>query len=83
MRTTIWLDDDLALKFRETAQSRGQSLSAFLAEAGRTVLGSKKTAAPPFRLITQGGQGVYPTIDLDKTSSLLAAEDEEQHKIGT
>lgn len=47
-RTTIWLDDDLVLRFRETAHSRGQSLSAFLAEAGRTALGAKKTMAPPF-----------------------------------
>lgn len=76
MRTTILLDDDLALRFRETARSRGQSLGAFLAEAGRAALAPKKTAAPPFRLITQKGKGVHHGIDLNKTSALLAMEDE-------
>lgn len=82
MRTTILLDDDLVLRFRETARIRGQSLGAFLADAGRAAIGSKETPAPPFRLITEKGSGVHPGIDLDKTGALLAAEDERRHGAG-
>lgn len=82
MRTTILLDDDLALRFKETARKRGQSLGAFLVEAGRAALDEKKTASPAFHLVTEKGGGVYPGIDLDKTGALLAAEDERCHRAG-
>lgn len=82
MRTTILLDDNLAQRFRETAKARGQSLGAFLVEAGRAALSQQKHPTPAFRLITEKGKGVHPGINLDKTSALLAAEDEERYGVG-
>jgi len=77
MRTTILLDDELAGQLRARARAKGQSLSAFLAEAGRAALqGEKPTGAAPFELVTFGESGAFPGIDLDRTSDLLAAEDE-------
>jgi hypothetical protein len=76
MRTTILLDDELGRRLRETARKRGQSLSAFLAEAGRAALDAGTTDEEPFELITRGGRGVLPGVDLDRTGDLLAAEDE-------
>lgn len=79
MRTSIILPDDLAERLRETARRRGQSLSAFLAEAGKAALSEKATAEEPFQLLTCGGRGLMPGVDLDQTQSLLAAEDEAQY----
>ncbi len=79
MRTTIILEDALAERFRETARSRGQSLSAFLAEAGRAALSEKTAEVQPFKLITRGGRGPREGIDLDRTGALLMAEDEAQY----
>lgn len=79
MRTTILLADELAERFREAARARGVSLSTFLAEAGRNAL---KSELPPkesnFKLITYGSGGAQPGIDLNKSNSLIAAEDEER-----
>lgn len=81
MRTSIILDDELAEQFRAKARERGQSLSAFLADAGRVALkADKPEEVKPFRLITYGKGGVYPGIDLDKTSALLVADDERKYK---
>ena len=81
MRTSIILPDELAEQFRAKARERGQSLSAFLADAGRTALAAeKKGPDQPFEVITYGEGGVYPGINLDKISELLAAEDERRYK---
>jgi hypothetical protein len=74
MRTTILLDDDLAELFRRKAHERGQSLSAYLSEAGR-LLSAQKEVADPFVLITQGGAGVHEGVNLDKTNEILSSED--------
>ncbi len=79
MRTTILLDDKLAEKFRETARQRGQSLSAFLVEAGRAALGNKSTTGEPFNLITYGSKGPQPNINLDKTNEIITQEDITNH----
>jgi len=79
MRTSIILDDHLAERFRETAKRRGQSLSAFLAEAGKAALSEKSAPEEAFHLLTFGGRGVQPGVDLDKTGELLATEDEAQY----
>ena len=75
MRTTILLDDDLAELFRQKAHERGQSMSAFLSEAGRLLCFPKEDEAEPFLLLTQGGSGIHEGVNLDKASELLAAED--------
>ncbi|MDA0348323.1 MAG: ribbon-helix-helix domain-containing protein [Verrucomicrobia bacterium] len=80
MRTTILLDDELAENLRKAARIRGLSFSAFIAEAGRAALkASTSNKEEPFELIVAGGGGPKPGIDLDKTSQLLAAEDEERY----
>ncbi len=76
MRTTILLEDDLARRFQETARKRGQSLSAFLSEAGKAALEARSGPKEPFDLIVETSTGPVPGVDLDRTSALLAAEDE-------
>jgi hypothetical protein len=76
MRTSIILDDELAVRLRAEATRSGKSLSAFLAEAGRAALHtSAGQKAPPFKLIVERGTGVQPGIHLDSTSQILADED--------
>lgn len=77
VRTTILLDDELGHRLRREAERRGQSLSAFLAEAGRAALGLRPTPkVPAFKLIIENGDGVVPGIDLDRIGALQTAEDE-------
>jgi hypothetical protein len=76
MRTTILLNDELGESFRREAARRGESLSAFLAEAGRAALRSETSKSdPPFHLFVEKGTGVQPGIDLDRTNEILADED--------
>ena len=80
MRTTILLEDELCERLRDAARQRGQSLSRFLAEAGRAALSSDQVKrASDFELLTFGGSGVVDDIDLDRTNDLLAAEDSETY----
>lgn len=78
MRKTIFLDDELGRRLVEAARERGQSLSGFLAEAGRLHLEQPPRAVVPFELLTRGGGGVRAGVDLDRTSGMLAAEDERE-----
>ena len=81
MRTSIILDDELAQQFRSKAREKGQSLSAFLADAGRVALKADlPQKVKPFKLITYGKGGVYPGVDLNKTSALLVSDDERIYK---
>lgn len=79
MRTTISLDDRIFEAVKRRAAAEGLSVSAYIA----TVLDDavKRDSSPeaerPFRLVTVGGGGPYPQIDLDQPRSLLVAEDEE------
>ena len=53
------------------------SVSAFIARVlDDTLKRTTKPKAPTFRLVTVGGEGVYPGIDLDRPRELLVAEDE-------
>lgn len=80
MRTTIIIDDELAERMRARAREKGLSLSAFIAEAGRSALSEKPSAqCEPFDLVTYGKAGMRPGINLDRTNELLAAEDQETY----
>ena len=80
MRTSILLDDELAERFRECSRNRGQSMSAFLAEAGRAALRAEQSEGqPPFELVTYGSEGSQAGVNLDQPSALLAAEDEARY----
>jgi len=78
MRTTISLDDNLGKAARRRARQEGVSLSALVARALRTLLTDRgpRTDSQPFRLVTVGGGGPLPGVDLDRTSGLIVAEDE-------
>jgi len=72
MRTTISLDSRLAAQVRREAAARGVSVSAFLAATLDDAIMRQTTAAEarPFRLITVGGDGPRPGIDLDRPRAI-------------
>jgi hypothetical protein len=78
MRTTIIVDDRLGEAARARARREGLSLSAFVARALEEHLAERpaQIESPPFRLVTVGGGGPRPGIDLDKISELLVSDDE-------
>jgi hypothetical protein len=80
MRTTIFLNNQLGRRLQAAARRQGKTLSAFLAEAGRRCLTESPAPAPPFTLITRGGSGIRPGVDLDQASALLATEDRETYR---
>jgi hypothetical protein len=82
MRTTIILDDHLGECLKQEARKRKQSFSAFLADAGRQVLGEtkKERAVDKFELVTYGEGGVMDGVDLNKPGALLTAADEEDYR---
>ncbi len=77
MRTTISLEDRLAVQVRREAAAQGVSVSAFIARTLDDAL-KRRTPPPPrpFRLITVGGNGPRPGIDLDRPRAIEAADDE-------
>lgn len=76
MRTSIILDDELAIRLRAEANRCGKSLSRFLADAGREVLRLQVADEPePFGLLTVGGDGPQPGVNLDASNDLIAADD--------
>lgn len=68
MRTTISLEDRLALQVRREAAAQGVSVSAFIAKTLEDSLKRRTPPEParPFRLITVGGDGPRPGVDLDR-----------------
>ena len=82
--TTISLDDRLAEQVRQCAASRGLSVSAFIAAVLDDAI---KQALPssdkPFHLITVGGGGPAPGVDLDRPRTLETADDERRWVAGS
>ena len=80
MRTTISMEDRLALDVRREATARGLSVSAFIAKTLDDALKRPEpTQAKPFRLITVGGEGPRPGVDLDRPRELESRDDEERY----
>lgn len=80
MRTSISLDDRLAERVRNRAAAEGLSVSAFIARILDDALKRHVISpAPPFNLLTVGGEGTYAEIDLDRPRTLLVAEDEARY----
>lgn len=81
MRTTISLDDRIFEAVKRRAAAEGRSVSAYI--AGVLDDAVKRDDQPaeerPFQLITVGGGGPYPQIDLDRPRELMVAEDEERY----
>ena len=78
MRTTIDLPEPMLQNAKALAAQRHTTLSDVVEDALRSHLASRQASeVPEFRLHTVKGTVVDPTIDLDRTSSILIAEDEE------
>jgi hypothetical protein len=77
MRTTISLPAPLLENAKQCAVERGVTLSALLEDALRCLLArNPSSSTPAFRLHTVRGKLVDPHMDLDRTSTLVAMEDE-------
>lgn len=81
MRTTISIDDRLFEAVKGRAAREGRSVSAYIARVLDEAL--KRSEQPPdepeFVLVTVGGGGPLPGVDLDRPRQLLVAEDEERY----
>lgn len=81
MRTSILLDDQLAVTFRKAAKEQGLSLSSFIAESGKAYLNQiSRPKFKSFELICYGEGGVLGSINLDQTNSLLTDQDEHLYR---
>ena len=77
MRTTISLDDQLAKRVRRAAETRGLSVSAFIAETLDDALKRRETVEqPPFHLGTARDVHPRPGVDLDRPREFDAQDDE-------
>ena len=78
MRTTITLDDHLLQRLKKRAAESGTSVSGLIERAVRLLL---QSSAPQrrgrFDLVTFGAGGRFTTLNIDKTASLLEADDVE------
>jgi hypothetical protein len=81
MRTTISLDKRIFETVKRRAAAEGRSVSSFIAGVLDDAI--KRDDRPgeerPFRLITVGGGGPFPQVDLDRVRELMVAEDEERY----
>ncbi|MGC4117480.1 MAG: hypothetical protein QM765_23560 [Myxococcales bacterium] len=83
MRTTINIDEALLELAKQQARARRVSLGQVVEDALRAALVARKAeTVPPFELVTFRGDGPREGIDLDRTSELLAAEDEQRYRKG-
>lgn len=73
MRTTIRLDDDLLARAKALAGRTGRSLTRLIEDAVRQVVerGDAPAREHRFEMVTQGGSGVRPSVDLDDSAALL------------
>jgi hypothetical protein len=77
MRTTVTITEPLLENAKQRAAQRGITLSALIEDAVRRYLAvAEATPALPFRLHTVRGRLVEPGLDLDRTSALVALDDE-------
>jgi Ribbon-helix-helix protein, copG family len=80
MRTTISLDDRLLEKLKARAAQSGTTVSRLIEQAIRLMMRTPPRAktGDRFDLVTFGAGGRFSTRNIDKTSSLLEAEDLER-----
>lgn len=81
MRATVSIDDSLLEATKRRAAREGLSLSAFVREALRRVLrepAGRPDASEPFEVLTWGGTGTRPGVDLRR---LADVEDEEDRHL--
>ena len=80
MRMMISTEDRLAEDVRREARARGLSVSAFIARSANDALKRPEpTPVKPFRLITVGGEGPRPSVDLDRSREIERREDDARY----
>jgi hypothetical protein len=79
MRTTLTLDDDLAIALKETAHRSGTSFKAAVNETLRAGLAARHAPPRPtrYRLRPASLGGPLPGIDLDRALRLADALEDE------
>ena len=78
MRTTLTLENDLALELREEAHRSGRPLKRIVNETLRAGLAARKApASRRYRLNPVSLGGVAPGVDLDKALRLAEALEDE------
>ena len=83
MRTTIDILDPLLERTKRFAAGRGKDLADVVNDALAEKLSREEQPAPqlhPIKLITFGGDGVQPGIDLSSNASIQDALDEEHRR---
>lgn len=71
MRTTINMKDSLYRSIKEEAARRGTTITTVIEERLEYSVGKQPNSTPnDFELVTFDGDGLYPGIDLDSSSSL-------------
>lgn len=82
MRTTLTIDDDVAIRLERVRDERGDSLKAVVNEAlrrGLDAMDRPETDRPPYR-IRPVDLGRCRVPSLDKTSAVLAFAEGEEYK---
>jgi hypothetical protein len=84
MRTTISLDKRLMAQLKRRAAEQGTSVSKLVEQAVRLFVRTPRTAAAPqaFELVTFGKGGRFSRRNVDKTSTLLEADELERFASG-
>ena len=77
MRTTITLDDHLLVTLKKRASESGTSVSQLIDQAIRLLIHVQPAAKRKerFEVVTFGAGGRFSKRNIDKTSSLLEADD--------
>jgi hypothetical protein len=73
MRTTIRIDEQWLREAKAQAARSGKSLTEMIEDALREALSRqpKNESRNPVKLVTVGGKGLFPGVDLDDSASLL------------
>jgi hypothetical protein len=81
MRTTVRLDETLLKEAKHLAIKTGRSLTAVIEDALREALARQRSTAErqPISLVTVGGNGLLPGVDLDDSAGLLDLMDAPEH----
>lgn len=80
MRTTVSIDDPLLENAKRQAAERGVTLGGLIEDALRAYLANaEREADRPFRLHTVRGRIKNRNLDMDRTSAIITAEDEETY----
>jgi hypothetical protein len=84
MRTTITLDERLVAQLKRRAAEQGTSVSKLVEQAVRLFVRTPRTpaASPVFELVTFGAGGRFSRRNIDKTSTLIEADDLERFAAG-